>query len=435
MKETNAAGRIDVNTLLRLDQGLVHSDVYTSPKVFDLEMEKIYHRSWVYVGHESEIPEPGDYVLRWIGTQSVIMSRDDSGKMHLFMNRCRHRANSVCQFEKGNSSYFRCSYHGWTYGNTGELVGVPYKDGAYAPDFRKEDFPLVSARMEVYRGFIWGNLGPEGISLDEHLGPAGKKAIDHFCDASPEGEIILRQGCLKGLIYANWKFQGGDGYHPGVTHQANFMFMRGKREGNRRNPLTVNGKLEDGFKSRDLGHGHYSLDLRSIARDRLPDTAWAREYRESMMKAYGKERAEFLIRTGGNPHAVFMPNMQLVNFDVRVLRPISVDEFEVYFYCAFLKGVPHEINEMRLRDTEDRMGPSGSINPDDVDMFERNQFGMQQTVNPWKFMARGIDREHIDDDVGTPEAYRMTGTLTSHYSDETTQRAQLRWWAAHLSQP
>jgi hypothetical protein len=81
------------------------------------------------------------------------------------------------------------------------------------------------------------------------------------------------------------------------------------------------------------------------------------------------------------------------------------------------------------------MGPAGSVNPDDVDMFERNQFGMRQTVNPWKFMGRGMERERIDADLKTPEAYRMSGTLTGHYADEVTQRAQLRWWAQHLRQP
>jgi hypothetical protein len=68
-------------------------------------------------------------------------------------------------------------------------------------------------------------------------------------------------------------------------------------------------------------------------------------------------------------------------------------------------------------------------------MFERNQFGMRQTVNPWKFMGRGMERERIDQDLHTPEAYRMSGTLTGHYADEVTQRAQLRWWAQHLQQP
>src|SRR3989440_610367 len=238
---------IDVNALLRLDEGLVHSDVYSSPEIFEVEMEKIFHRGWVYVGHESEIPQPGDYMLKWIGMQSVIMNRDDKGKVHLFLNRCRHRANSVCQFEQGNSAFFRCSYHGWTYKNSGELIGVPFKDGAYGADFRTQNFPLVEARMGVYRGFIWGNLSREGISLDEHLGASAKKAMDLFCDASPGGEIILRQGCLKGLIHANWKFQGGDGYHPPFTHQANFMWMRSKRHGGRKNQMLTMGKVEEGY--------------------------------------------------------------------------------------------------------------------------------------------------------------------------------------------
>src|SRR5262245_47396510 len=144
--------QIDVRSLLRLDEGLVHSDVYASSDVFELEMEKIFHRGWVYVGHESEIPNPGDYVLRWMGRQSVILNRDDKGQVHLFMNRCRHRAATVCQTEQGNCTHFRCDYHGWTYRNDGGLVGVPRPD-AYGADFRREGFPLVSPQMDIYRGF------------------------------------------------------------------------------------------------------------------------------------------------------------------------------------------------------------------------------------------------------------------------------------------
>ncbi len=426
-------GSIDLGSLLRLDEGLVHSDVYSSPAIFELEIEKIFHHGWVYIGHDSEIPANGDYVLRWIGRQSVIMNRDDSGRVNLFMNRCRHRANSVCQFEAGNSSFFRCAYHGWTYRSSGELVGVPLRDGAYDERFRREDFPLVRPRIGIYRGFVWGNLGEDGGTLEDHLGAAGKKAIDLFCDASPVGRIVLRQGSLKGLILANWKFQGGDGYHPGFTHQSTFMYMRGKRQGNMRNPMAGGGTIEEGHLARDLGNGHYSLDLRAIKRRSLPDTDWARDYRAALVQAYGEERAAYIERTGGNPHTVFMPNVHLVNSDVRVLRPLAVDRFEIVFYCAFLEGVPHELNLLRMRDTEDRMGPSGSVNPDDVDMFERNQLGMQSTVDPWKYMARGLNREFVDTDSRTPEAYRWDGTLTGHYSDEVTQRAQLRWWAERLS--
>jgi len=425
---------VDVHGLLRLDEGLVHSDVYTSPEIFDLEIRKLFHEGWVFIGHETEIPNPGDYVLRTIGKQSVIMNRDSRGKLHLLLNRCRHRANSVCQYSEGNAAKFQCSYHGWTYQNSGELVGIPYQEGAYPADFSMKDYPLVSVRMETYRGFIWGNLSDSDVSLDLHLGENGKKAVDLFCDASPEGEILVRQGCNKTRIYANWKFQGGDGYHTPFTHQANFAVMRAKRAG--RKQSLVRGSMEEGWISRDMGNGHYCLDSRSVQTQgvRLPDSPWAKKYRDSMVQAYGPERADFIIRANGNPHSILMPNLQLLSPDIRVIKPIAVDVFDVYFYCAFLKGVPDEVNEMRLRDTEDRMGPAGSINPDDVDMFERNQFGMQQTASPWKYMARGMTRQTIDDDHRTPEAYRMGNTLIGHYSDEVTQRAQLRWWADRLSQ-
>jgi phenylpropionate dioxygenase-like ring-hydroxylating dioxygenase large terminal subunit len=423
---------LDVQSLLRLDEGLVHSDIYTSPRVFEMEIEKIFHRNWVYVGHDSEVPNNGDYVLRWIGRQSVIMNRDSNGKIHLFMNRCRHRANSVCQFEKGNSSYFRCAYHGWTYSNSGDLIGVPYSEGAYSPDLNKKAFALVpTPRIAIYRGFVWGRLSEHGPSLDDYLGPAAKRAIDLFCDHSPVGEITVRHGANKSTIYANWKFQGGDGYHPPFTHQAATMAMKAKREG-RVNPLLAGAT--DGPLSRDLGNGHFCLDLRSINRAGLPDEPWAKEYRSAMVASYGAERAAYIMNSGG-PHTILMPNIQLLNPDLRVLRPIAADELEITFYVAFLKGVPKEVNVARLRDTESRMGPAGSINVDDVEMFERNQLGMRQMVNPWKFIGRGMNREHIDNDEAAPEPYRMENTMAAQYSDELTQRAQLRWWASQLSQP
>lgn len=436
----NGSQQIDVKSLLRLDEGLVHSDVYASEDVFELEIEKIFHQGWVYVGHESEVPNPGDYVLRWIGRQSVILNRDKDGKLHLFMNRCRHRANSICQLEKGNAANFLCNYHGWNYRNDGALVGVPRSD-AYGDDFKLENFPLVSPRMEVYRGFVWGNLSQSGGSLGDHLGLAGQRSIDVFCDASPEGEIVVDSGCLKSLIFANWKFQGGDGYHAPFTHWANAGFMRAKRKNPQaRNPVGFSGgSMEEGYLSRDLGNGHYCLDKRAIegfgGGKTLPDTNWARKYRNDMVQRYGEERGEFLVRTGGNPHTVFMPNLHLVNgADLRIIRPLAADKCEIYFFCPLLKGAPDELNLARIRDVEKRMGASGTINVDDVEMFERNQFGMQQEVNPWKYMARGMGREHPDDDLKAPEAYRWSGTVASHFSDELTQRAQLRWWAERLSQ-
>jgi phenylpropionate dioxygenase-like ring-hydroxylating dioxygenase large terminal subunit len=124
MKTTRAA--IDYRTLVKDDR--VHGSVYTSPEIFDEEMENIFHRGWVYVGHDSEIPNPGDFRVRPMGRQSVIMVRDHDGQVQLLMNRCTHRANAVCQTERGNVSKFRCAYHGWTFRTNGDLLGVTYAD-------------------------------------------------------------------------------------------------------------------------------------------------------------------------------------------------------------------------------------------------------------------------------------------------------------------
>src|SRR5713101_9449813 len=169
----NAQSTVDYNALVKDDR--VHGRVYTDPTIFEEEMDKIFARGWVYVGHASEIPRPGDFRVTDIGQQSVIMVRGDDGDVRLLMNRCVHRANAVCQVERGNAKTFRCAYHGWTYRNNGELAGVPYQEG-YGSSLHKEELGLVQVpRMELYRGFIFASLSPAGITLDDHLGSPAKE--------------------------------------------------------------------------------------------------------------------------------------------------------------------------------------------------------------------------------------------------------------------
>src|SRR5207245_7417823 len=176
------SSQVDYNGLVLDDR--ISGRVYYDPAIYQEELEKIWHREWVYVAHESEVPQPGDYVTRQIGLQPVIVSRDEDGHIHLLLNRCVHRGNTVCQSDCGNAHAFRCAYHGWTYNNRGELVGVPYA-GGYDAGFRKEDFALVKVpRVGIYRGLIFASLSPVGPSRAEHLGQA-KKRIDRFVNLSP----------------------------------------------------------------------------------------------------------------------------------------------------------------------------------------------------------------------------------------------------------
>ena len=102
---------IDYNALVKPDA--VHGDCYIDPDIFTDELKKIYGRGWVYIGHQSEIPDAGDYVRKWIGLQPVIFSREKAGKYHVLFNRGTDRGASICQHDKGNVGGFRCEYHGW----------------------------------------------------------------------------------------------------------------------------------------------------------------------------------------------------------------------------------------------------------------------------------------------------------------------------------
>ncbi len=200
----------------------VHGSLYTDPAIFAEELHKIWYRSWVFVGHETEVAQPGDYVRKRLGLQDVIMTRDRDGVLHLLLNRCAHRGNQVCNDARGNASAFRCPYHGWTYRNDGELVGFPFFKG-YGQ--RKLDLALGRVpRVDSYRGFVFGSFATEGPSLLEHLGAAAGE-IDRLVRLSPGGRVELTAGWLQHRTQANWKLLAEnetDGYHPQFVHGSIF---------------------------------------------------------------------------------------------------------------------------------------------------------------------------------------------------------------------
>jgi phenylpropionate dioxygenase-like ring-hydroxylating dioxygenase large terminal subunit len=406
--------RADIDSLVQDDR--VSGRVYYDPAIFDQELERIWYSDWIYVAHESEIPEPGDYVTRRIGLQPVIVSRDEDGGINLLLNRCTHRGNTVCQSERGNSHAFRCAYHGWTFDNRGNLVGVPYAAG-YGRSFSREDFPLAKVpRSASYRGLIFGSMSASGRSLEQRLGHAAK-LIDQFVDLSPEGEVVLRSGVLKHAFKGNWKMaleNSVDGYHPNILHHAAMMLIT---KGRKADMESVFGERTDAL-ARDLGNGSAQLDLTAINRERggrvVPHgwsaEAW-REYIDAMERRYGAERARDIIQTG-SPHFCIFPNLIFILNQFRVIQPVSVDETIVYYYPAMLKGAPDEMNQRRLAETYLIHGPAGRVAPDDFEAYERNQEGFRARVNEWLVLKRGLGRESRE----------SAGTIAGHETDETTQR-------------
>ncbi|HXG36403.1 MAG TPA: Rieske 2Fe-2S domain-containing protein [Dehalococcoidia bacterium] len=419
------------------DSFRISGRLYHDPVIFEQEMDKIFTCGWVFVGHTTEVPEPGDYVTRWIGRQPIIMARAEDGNVNLLLNRCRHRGLTVCQEDGGNSSFFRCSYHGWVYSNKGELTGVPFPSG-YEKGLDTKSLGLTPvAKVAVHRGFIFASLNPHGQSFDEYIGKA-KAYLDRFCDMAPEGEVMANVGRLSARSNANWKFQLEnltDQYHVQITHATGLALRQ--RAGDKVTNVTFD--WENPLQAqRDLGGGHTVLDRfavnRSVPSDVVNDNMTGAtgtldpEVKEALIRRFGPERAEWIVHSGP-PHIMVFPNLMLLWNAFRIIQPISVEETHYYYYPLMFKGASEEINARRLRQTLMEFGPAGFIAPDDMENFRRAQTGTQATVDEWSILNRGLGSEKMVEDEFQQQ------TLTSQIMNETTQRGIWRHYKQVMMQP
>jgi phenylpropionate dioxygenase-like ring-hydroxylating dioxygenase large terminal subunit len=406
-------------------EGRVHSAIYTDPAIFDQEMDRIFQHTWIYIGHGSEVPKKGDFRLRKIGRQPVIMVRAKDGEIKVLMNRCLHRGAVVAEVESGNTKFFRCWYHGWTYDTDGTLVQVTNEEG-YEPGFCKKMGGLARPpRIEEYRGFVFACLDNSVPPLREHLGQAAD-LLNYLIDASPTGTLHLDMGVNKTAYRGNWKLVGMDGYHVNYVHAS---VVEGWSEDSdsgiaamhKNDPFNDNALT----RTRDLGRGHVLLDFREHRMstidkylDFVRGEPGGEDYLKSMNDAYGEEQAKQNLSLAGDPHLGIFPNLQVLGNQIRIVNPISAEETEILMFPVRLGDVPDEINTLRLRQHESFYGPSSAGSPDDAEIFERVQQGMKATVNPWIDMSRGLHREVVEED----------GTRVGKISDETTQRGQIREW-------
>jgi len=268
--------QLDLDDLIRGDR--VSGRIYTDPDIFDMEMEKIFGSSWLIIGHESQVAEPGDYLTTWVGKTPVIMTRTaDDGQVRVFYNRCTHRGNLICQYEEGNASYFRCAYHGWTFNNGGKLMGVPFRE-AYSDHLDFQQLGLAeAAHCEVYKGFVFVSLNADVPPLTDWLGPA-HRYLDEFAAQGPAG-ISFKAGVQKAMYRGNWKFQNendADNYHTDFTHQVGAV-IRSIRAAKNGENIGRFGQPA-GTVVRALGHGHSANSrVQSVGGGTPGDLYWRRE--------------------------------------------------------------------------------------------------------------------------------------------------------------
>src|SRR5437870_542797 len=200
---------------------------FVSPEMFAEEQKKIFSKQWLLVGHQSQIPDAGDYVVRQVIGESLIVIRDKSGEIRGFFNVCRHRGTRLKEDACGHASAIQCPYHAWTYGLDGRLIGAPHMDEV--PGFDKTEYSLNAVNLAVWEGFIFVNLADSGprtsilsqgerrtkvLSLEDWFAPL-KGKFSHW-----NMSILQSAKRIEYDVHANWKLMSenySECYHcPGV---------------------------------------------------------------------------------------------------------------------------------------------------------------------------------------------------------------------------
>ena len=399
MSELIKLQNISLKAADMVEEGRVHKALYSDPEIFEEELDKVFQNTWIFIGHESEVPEAGSFKTAFVGRHPVILSRDRKMNMHVLLNRCRHRGATVCEGRKGKTKAFTCPYHGWGYGLDGGLRAIP-KPEEYEGVIDKNDLPLESLRHESYQGLVFATFKSDIEPLEDFLGGA-KKWIDLFIKQGG-GYPLKVLGEHRFNFPGNWKIQlenTTDAYHFPIIHKS-FISSLDDATADIFDFLDGDGFVED------LGHGHSVMvmipdlvDLEADLEQPIPERfeELAQALRD---EGQSEEQVKRLVRaahgTGFNLN--LFPNVSCSMAFFRVLRPVTADLTEIQHVAIGGEGAPVSFNRKRMRLHEHFQGPMGFGTPDDGEAWERVQKGSMAGKDGWILVNRGMENLHTSKD-------------------------------------
>ncbi len=413
------------------EKGTVSREIFVSDAVYRDELERVFGRMWLFVGHASLIPNPGDFFVSRMGEESVILCRDRANAIHVFLNTCRHRGMKVCRYDQGNTPLFTCPYHAWSYGTDGQLVGVPQNDKLYSGVLDRAQWSLIEvAQMRNYKGSIWATWDPEAPSFIEYLGDA-KQHLDFALDArdgrAGGSEVIC--GVQKWVVPSNWKFAAenflGDTYH-NVSHRSVDLIGIGPsaRSGvkGRRDPYQEGGY--DIWVNYPEGHGLHSI-MRAPANDYIPafrDNPAIESYYEAChtaRKARLGEAARLVALTGTVfPNTSYHGNQPRSLF---VWHPNGAMSTEVWRFFLVDADAPAEV-KVFLRSYYMRYsGPAGMTEQDDMENWNYATAASAGTIArryPYNYQQSMNAIQHNDP---------VPGRVSLQITEENARNFYRRW--------
>lgn len=416
----------------------VHRDVYIDQEVFDLEMERLWSRAWIYVGHDSQVPTAGDYITADIAGQPVIMVRQPDGTVKVLPNRCAHKGAKLVSQPCGNAGrFFRCPYHAWTYRTDGTLLSIPLRQGYQGTGL--DDCPASEGmgalrHVENYRGFVFARLSDEGPGFHAYFG-ASLSSIDNMADRSPEGRLEVAGGVLRYAHDCNWKMfieNLNDTMHPMVAHESSAgtaSQLWADKPDDEPKPMVIEQLVpftsgyafsdEMGVKVFDNGHSYTGVGAVSLHAGYvgLP------EYEGLMAEAYGPERAAEILSTVRH-NTVFYPSLTIKGAiqAIRVVRPIAAGHTVIESWTFRPKGAPDELLQRTLVYTRLINSPMSVVGHDDLHAYRSIQEGLRAGRNEWVSLHRNFDASELGQ-----------RDLTANGTSEISMRNQFRAWRRYMA--
>ena len=415
----------------------VHRDLYLSEEIFALEQEQFFANTWNYLGHASQVPNPGDYLTVDIAGRPLLMLRPADGNIHVLYNRCAHKGSKLLTDDSGNvGQVLRCPYHAWSYRLDGSPLTVPLKSGYEGTRLRQcqSGQGLVALKhVAVHRDFVFVKLSDAGPDFASYFGDA-LKSIDNLADRSPLGQLRVEGGVLRNIIHCNWKMyleNINDSVHPMSTHasatQAAQLMSKG-RDADAPKPMALEQLLPfgagyeffDNMGGRVLPNGHSVLGTRFSIHSAYGGLA---DYEAAMQAAHGAEKAkEILYHSPQN--AVCFPSLSVKGSPqaIRVIRPLAANRTLIEAWSLRALGAPDLLFERSMTYNRLVFSPMSMVAHDDIHLFESMQQGLRADGNEWVSLHRGF----------TPTELDQT-TLDVNGTNEILIRNQYRAWAKFMA--